>query len=630
MTTPVRIWYRLVDAQGNQFAGARADFVYLSESVIIGDLRDAVKAKNDPILPGVVPSQLVVYEDAAALANNKALDEDMDLSNLGKAGKKKDDAVLVVVPNQYNGALVPINSPSGSELSRSYDPGPSFAPAGFTPHFRGLGYPSLTIADHLYRFSNLLEISLPKSATLRKFKETFEKERFIFVTLIECLKKKGIDHLVIDEAQRHKEFMDYIIKENKHGLRFCLVVSGTPPHGERCIEYSSSSTTRTVSVAIPTLRAYETLALLNFIFGCQVSATLWLDVWTLFVGEPLLYNFLYVVVSSKPELEKRKISSIGLVHDQDLLKRCLEQRAYHIKDTGISSEIKDEVPGPKLRLKIQKALQKEIQQLLSRDLLKFVPTIGQFLNEGQPKPNTIIWNDFFILSQHLATEDKNWLFRLRGFSFEDIFQNIFSWHLVTKTPILGLILDRHEIISLNYMGETDADLLIVERKLSDIDLQEQNELKEMKRQAYVFNLKTNPESLLGEKGAESKKKFETLCGLFSERFEVTLCFGVEDADDEKKRSILSFWCGFKTAKLHENIFVLADMMKCSPGDLEVTCRNEVLFVERRLEKTRIDALASTNPFEPNVLIQGRYRVGKSSLLQKMTQEKANWKYVELR
>lgn len=90
-----RIWYSLVDQEGKPFAGASVDFVFLPAGAIVGDLRDSVKVKNSDILKGVVSAQLVVYLNESGLKEKKQLEPD---DEVGKLGKTKKDALLVVVP----------------------------------------------------------------------------------------------------------------------------------------------------------------------------------------------------------------------------------------------------------------------------------------------------------------------------------------------------------------------------------------------------------------------------------------------------------------------------------------------------------------------------------------------------
>ena len=93
----LRIWYLLVDTSGNAFKNATTDKMSVPSGADIADLRDAVKVKNDAILPNVVAAQLKVFKNKDALSS-EPLDEETPVSGIGEAGKRKKDALLVLVP----------------------------------------------------------------------------------------------------------------------------------------------------------------------------------------------------------------------------------------------------------------------------------------------------------------------------------------------------------------------------------------------------------------------------------------------------------------------------------------------------------------------------------------------------
>ncbi|CEG49550.1 Trypsin-like cysteine/serine peptidase domain [Plasmopara halstedii] len=109
------VWFRLVDQDGVAYKETNADAVDLSPSSTIRRLRDAVHAKNAGILQGIVPAQLLVYTNTAALNANTAdnptslnssrsLEESEEAENEDglSLGADEAHALLVVVPKQYD------------------------------------------------------------------------------------------------------------------------------------------------------------------------------------------------------------------------------------------------------------------------------------------------------------------------------------------------------------------------------------------------------------------------------------------------------------------------------------------------------------------------------------------------
>ncbi|KAI3655622.1 hypothetical protein MP638_005311 [Amoeboaphelidium occidentale] len=95
-----RVWYKLVEKDGNPFAGATVGSVILPGGAMIDDLRDSVKAKNSNKLALIDSSDLIVYLNEYALKEKKEpLKEDDLVYGLAKSKK---DALWVAVPHVSN------------------------------------------------------------------------------------------------------------------------------------------------------------------------------------------------------------------------------------------------------------------------------------------------------------------------------------------------------------------------------------------------------------------------------------------------------------------------------------------------------------------------------------------------
>ena len=109
----LRIWYLLVDASGNAFKNTTADKVSVPSDADIGR---SVKTKNTKDLASIDSCHLRVFKNKDALSG-EPLDEETPVSGLVEAGKRKKDALLVLVPAIsaavsvfYDGILVPLDS----------------------------------------------------------------------------------------------------------------------------------------------------------------------------------------------------------------------------------------------------------------------------------------------------------------------------------------------------------------------------------------------------------------------------------------------------------------------------------------------------------------------------------------
>jgi hypothetical protein len=109
-----QIWYSLVQSDGTAFKGSTAATVELLPGALIDHLRRAVKAENAANkLAKVDASDLRVFKvyKGENHLENELLDEELPVSVLGEAGKKKKDAVLVLVPESR------VSSRSSSSLT---------------------------------------------------------------------------------------------------------------------------------------------------------------------------------------------------------------------------------------------------------------------------------------------------------------------------------------------------------------------------------------------------------------------------------------------------------------------------------------------------------------------------------
>eukprot|EP00804_Cyclotella_cryptica_P011830 CCRYP_015337-RB/>CCRYP_015337-RB protein AED:0.28 eAED:0.75 QI:201/0/0/1/0/0/3/0/756 len=105
--------FLLVDSEtGEPYKGFGIDAVSLSPDADIIQFRDAVHAKNSPILPGIVPVQLVVYKNKAAFdrrnnAEDKGKEQPLKASRiLDGLGESEEEALIVAAPSPRDDILV--------------------------------------------------------------------------------------------------------------------------------------------------------------------------------------------------------------------------------------------------------------------------------------------------------------------------------------------------------------------------------------------------------------------------------------------------------------------------------------------------------------------------------------------
>jgi hypothetical protein len=105
--TSTKFWFLLLDsATGQPYMGTTADFVSLPPGAYVAEFRKCVLRENSSILPGIVPSQLLVYRNKAAFDERRssAIDEGKTeplkaSRNLDSLGETEEDALIVVVPS---------------------------------------------------------------------------------------------------------------------------------------------------------------------------------------------------------------------------------------------------------------------------------------------------------------------------------------------------------------------------------------------------------------------------------------------------------------------------------------------------------------------------------------------------
>jgi hypothetical protein len=354
-----------------------------------------------------------------------------------------------------------------------------------------------------------------------------------------------------------------------------------------------------------------------------------LDFWSLFGGDGLFYQLLYEHIAPLDPLKKLQIADNGVI-DEGFLHWCSENLKNNIF-TGIEAELASQV-GNSVRKDHDG---KQLNQLVDRKIVEHVPKLDDFLqNAVKPRKSVYVWNDDLLDLNATGISISNLKeFKIRrGRGLESLLGSIVAWHLGNNTleNVTGLTGDRLQIFPLFYQDNSDADLLLIER-LSDPD-------DTRKPKAFIFNIKTHPSSLLGLKGQESRKKFDALSDKFSAVFEVVLCLAVErlagwtpypgfDPKDLSVR-ILNEWSSSKYTVFQKVI---------SLDDFENTAKSLKLshkFIEDKLiiERPAIqnEILEKLKPGHlSSILLQGRYRVGKTMFLRDMCQREAEWRYCEL-
>jgi hypothetical protein len=141
--------------------------------------------------------------------------------------------------------------------------------------------------------------------------EIYQAQEELMHEFVEKLRVNVISCLVIDEAQKQHRLAVILMKSN---LNYKFIFSDTPACGERTIDFGTSARFRSVPHIISTLRCYETSALLNSVFGENVSCKCWLDFWTIFNGEPSTYqkSAQFLNGSSETDINKSLLAQNGI------------------------------------------------------------------------------------------------------------------------------------------------------------------------------------------------------------------------------------------------------------------------------------------------------------------------------
>ncbi len=96
-----KLWFQLVDENGDSYKNASADYVSREPGLFIAQFRKAVKAEHSNKLATVDAADLIVYANKAAFeARNYSMIQAQMRSSatLDDLGKTEDKALVVVVP----------------------------------------------------------------------------------------------------------------------------------------------------------------------------------------------------------------------------------------------------------------------------------------------------------------------------------------------------------------------------------------------------------------------------------------------------------------------------------------------------------------------------------------------------
>lgn len=124
-------------------------------------------------------------------------------------------------------------------------------------------------------------------------------------------------------------------------------------------------------------------------------------------------------------------------------------------------------------------------------------------------------------------------------------QQLIQYHSDTNTlnEVVGLPCTRVKVVTLDYDGNTDADILAIEafRTTKNIRVIKNCRQDGQKLRAFVFNVKYRSDSLLISNDSSMLTKFSKLCLKLNAEFDVTLCFACASATAEAMDAILGQW-----------------------------------------------------------------------------------------
>jgi hypothetical protein len=479
---------------------------------------------------------------------------------------------------------------------------------------------------------------------------------------------------VIDEAQRDERLVEAIVK--RANLQGHFLFSGTPPYGEDCLNFNSSIYARTANYVLFHFDPYEMLALLKLVLNHEdITPRSWLHFWTIFAGEPYFYRQLsQALVVNAYDVERMATEGIYCESLHDV---CIKIIAESI-ETGIrqTHSENNRMTGLKSGKFRRTTLRHNfIQRLMDKIVLEEVATLSEFIST-QKSGNSFIfsWKDSLFSSDILKGGVKTYTsFRLRTeLALEDMLKRLIlhASNHNELASVIGCQVQNLSLCTLSYENSTDADLLLVENndnlddeidrhhmnaydvfdeedddadakigRSQDCDPNKSN--KHLRKpKAFIYNVKTHPTLFLGESGKNSQKRFGALCKKFAPYFDVHLCLACVQVEcKESTEDILNFWkdigvddCSAQgdanqMYKLHPKVVTLEEfLLKAPKVPVRFDAASRAHFVDRSADSHEIAARAERNG---SMLLQGRHRVGKSSLLVDLAKSRDGWHYVEL-
>ena len=99
------VWFLLLDSEtGEPYKNTTTDYVSHPPGAVVAEFRKLVHRENSAILPGIAPSQLLVYKNKVAFDNRSAAAEERNAEPLKSShildglGETEEDALVVAVP----------------------------------------------------------------------------------------------------------------------------------------------------------------------------------------------------------------------------------------------------------------------------------------------------------------------------------------------------------------------------------------------------------------------------------------------------------------------------------------------------------------------------------------------------
>jgi hypothetical protein len=474
-----------------------------------------------------------------------------------------------------------------------------------------------------------ISLSLEEDAVAQGIQLWAFKKKWIneFITGLET---QNCSCLVIDEAQFDIELVHYIAKRNS--TRGHFIFTGTPSCGKDCVDYTESTYTRCWQYTLKPLGPYEVLSLLKAILGEEnISSKSWLQFWTIFAGEPVFYSRLNKSIPSCHFFDKKRLAEEG-IYDHAVYELCQSIVSRGL-NTGVDTSLQDKILKEK---ELKNSQQKYVEQLLHRQILEELQTISGFTS-NDCGITVLAWSVSTIsvgILQKASSKDFKSLHLRTVHAFQDMLKYLFYYpdRREELGTLLGCDFNKLLPVTLSYENDNDADILLLEKRLnnssdSHSNLNETTDGAVRKPKAFVFNVKTFPSLFLKEKGEKSKSRFKKLCHKFKDAYDVHLCLAcVAVASQEERDLIADLWnrdSEFYT--LHPSIFTLEDFASKAPS-LRVHLDQDTYLVDRVYEKQEI---VESLKYCPDILVQGRYRVGKSTLLVDLADSFETWRYIEL-